>query len=83
MNIGDRVFWQSQSAGHRTTKQGVILAIVPANVSPRYHRPDGYREPPNGFGMSRDHESYLIKVDGKGRTLYWPRVKYLRKEGAQ
>lgn len=78
MKIGDRVEWTSQSASFRTTKRGEIVAVVPAETPPERCVPDGYRcGSPAGFGMSRDHESYLVKVDGKGRGLYWPRVKHL------
>ena len=79
MQIGDRVEWTSQSASYRTTKRGEIVAVVPAETPPEQCLPDGMRcGSPTGFGMRRDHESYLVKVDGKGRGLYWPRVKHLR-----
>ena len=78
MKVGDRVEWTSQSAGFRTPKRGVIVAVVPADVKPERCVPDGYRcGSPSGFGMMRGHESYLVKVDGKGRRLYWPRVRHL------
>ena len=79
MKVGDRVEWTSQSASYRTTKRGVIVAVVTAETPPEQCIPDGYRcGSPSGFGMRRDHDSYLVKVDGKGRGLYWPRVRHLR-----
>ena len=78
MKIGDRVEWTSQSGSYRRTKNGVILAVVPAQTPPDRCVPQGYRcGSPAGFGMRRDHESYLVKVEGKGRGLYWPRVRHL------
>jgi len=84
MKPGDRVKWTSQSAGFTTTKRGVIVAIVPAGVMPEDCVPAGYRcHGPEGFGMARDHESYLVKVDGKGKGLYWPRVCHLHVSNAE
>lgn len=78
MRVGDRVEWTSQSGSYRTTKRGEIVAVVPAETAPERCMPDGYHcGSPTGFGMRRSHESYLVKVDGKGRGLYWPRVKHL------
>jgi hypothetical protein len=83
MQIGDRVEWTSQSASFRTTKHGEIVAVVPAETPPERCIPGGMRcGSPTGFGMHRDHESYLVKVDGKGFGLYWPRVKHLRLSNA-
>ena len=83
MKVGDRVEWTSQSASYRTTKRGVIVAVVTAETPPEQCIPDGYRcGSPSGFGMRRDHDSYLVKVDGKGRGLYWPRVRHLRLSNA-
>jgi hypothetical protein len=79
MQIGDRVEWTSQSARFRTTKRGEIVAVIPPETPPGQCLPDGFRcGSPTGFGMRRNHESYLVKVDGKGRGLYWPRVRHLR-----
>jgi len=33
-----------------------------------------------GYGIPRNHESFLVKVDGRGRGLYWPRVKDVERE---
>lgn len=68
---------------------GVIVAVVPAEVCPngRFGRkgntpdvlvPEGFRL--DSDGLARDHESYLVQVDGKGKNLYWPRVKQLALE---
>lgn len=79
MKIGDRVEWESQSSSFTTVKRGSIVAIVPVGAQADKCLPAGFRcNSTSGYGLSRDHESYLIQVDGKGRSLYWPRVKYLR-----
>lgn len=75
-HVGDMVEWTSQSSGTRKKKIGTICAVIPAEK-----RPDPYvgrsvvALPGGGFGMPRDHKSYLVLV---GNKLYWPRVKYLR-----
>lgn len=77
MKVGDKVEWESQSSGFKTKKVGTIRVVVPPyDVADRYI--------PKGntswrMGLSRDHESYLVKVEGKGNRLYWPLVKYLKK----
>jgi len=72
MNIGDLVQWNSQSHGSVTNKQGPIIAIVPPGMAPEI--PEGYRA--SGiFGMSRNHQSYLV---GVGTVAYWPRVTHLK-----
>lgn len=79
MKIGTRVTWKSQSQAFIKKKVGVIIAVVPAGKSPHDYIPQGYRcNSSDGFGLSRNHESYLVKVDGKGKRLYWPRVSYLK-----
>lgn len=68
--VGDRVEWTSQSAGCTRTKAGTVETVVPAGcIVPKLSCN------PNP-GACRDHESYLVRV--KGRGLYWPRVKALR-----
>ena len=79
MKKGDRVTWTSQSRGSRTVKFGRIVAVVPPKMPAWRFAPAGFRSgSPLGFGMVRNHETYLIKVDGKGRGLYWPRVTHLK-----
>ena len=65
--VGDEVAWTSQSAGFRTLKVGRVVQVVPQRGDP-----EGVRNP----GTWRDHESYVVRV--KGRGLYWPRVSLLR-----
>lgn len=80
-SIGDRVTWTSQSASYRTTKRGAIVAIVPAFEDAHDYIPVEFRcNSSDGFGSRRKHASYLIRVDGKGRKLYWPRIIHLKKE---
>lgn len=80
LDVGDRVMWESQSCSYTTAKTGAVVVVVPADWNPsKLCENAGYR--PNtktGFGCSRDHRSYLIKVDGKGDRLYWPRVRHLK-----
>ncbi len=74
MKIGDQVEWTSQAGGYTRTKRGEIVAVVPANTMPEMRKVSRY-----GGGMARGHESYLVKVPGKG--TYWPRVPALRLVG--
>ena len=79
--LGDSVKWTSQAGGVSKTKVGTVVAIIPADKYPvgeiekfsdcisRY-----------GGGLSRNHTSYLVKVELGGRKkprIYWPRVKAL------
>lgn len=81
MKIGTRVTWESQSSSFTKKKVGEVIAVVPAGASPNDYIPEGFiTNSPDGFGFSRKHESYLIKVDGRGKRLYWPRVKHLKVE---
>jgi len=83
MKQGDRVQWTSQSAGVTTTKRGVIVAVIPPGMEPEMYMTAEYHcGSPDGFGMRRYHESYLVKVDGKGNGLYWPRVCHLHVSNA-
>lgn len=80
MKVGETVGWVSQSGGFKTKKVGTIMVVVPANVNPAKMIPEGYGcNSKSGYGIARDHESYLVKVVGKGRKLYWPMVKNLKK----
>jgi hypothetical protein len=64
--LNDRVWWESQSAGRWKRKEGRVVQVVAPKADPV-----GVRNP----GMSRDHESYVVSVRGRGR--YWPRVSVL------
>lgn len=78
--VSDRVKWVSQSAGRETVKKGVVVAVVPPSARPEAYIPDGMRRnSTNGYGRSRPHTTYLIKVTGKGSMVYWPRVHCLEK----
>jgi uncharacterized protein YgiB involved in biofilm formation len=71
--LGDTVQWESQSGGYYgKVKRGVIVQVVKAGEVPD---PGTMRVIGAGFGMSRKHESYLVKV---GNVAYWPRVNHLR-----
>lgn len=79
--VGQRVTWTSQSASFKKVKHGEIVAIVPPGICPHDCIPEGFKcGSSSGFGLPRKHESYLVKVDGKGRRVYWPLVKYLQPE---
>lgn len=77
--LGDRVEWESQSAGSMVKKSGVVVAINPPggieHVKTKWKL--------NGAGHSRNHESYIIsvkvgKTDKAKPKYYWPRVSALR-----
>lgn len=77
--LGDRVEWESQSAGSMVKKIGVVVAINPPggieHVKVKWKL--------NGAGYARDHESYIIavkvgKTDKAKPKHYWPRVSALR-----
>jgi hypothetical protein len=80
--IGDQVTWSSQSRGVRTTKTGMVIARILTGRLPLKaiaKLADRYTSRYGG-GMSRDHVSYLVGVDGQnGRKpeLYWPLVTVL------
>jgi hypothetical protein len=76
--IGDRVTWESQSAGYSKKKSGVVVAVVPPRQLVNDRIPCGFRLK-SVPGMYREHESYLIRV-GTSASLYWPRVALLHKE---
>lgn len=71
---GDIVTWTSQSQGYTRTKTGKIVAVVQAGQEPLTKVPEGCSLGKPGW--VRDHESYLVQVDGKKR-LYWPLVSKL------
>ncbi len=85
MKEGDRVRWQSQAQGYHVVKEGIVVAVIPAGRLPdRDVFPSLYKN--SGVGMSRDHESYVIKArqlcrDGRtpksGNRIYWPRASAL------
>ena len=76
---GDIVRWTSQAAGVRNVKEGVVVEVLDEGQVPEHK----IRWP----GMSRNHESYLIKarvvesngtpVEGRRVKYYWPKVKNL------
>lgn len=71
--LGDCVYWESQAGGFTKKKIGVVDQVVPIGKIPNAK---AYRILGTGFGMSRNHESYAVKVVN---VLYWPRVSALRK----
>lgn len=79
MKVGDKVEWASQSGGFKTKKVGTIAVVVPFLTPPDKYIPLEYPYSLGMYGLARDHESYLVKVEGKGNRLYWPLVKYLKK----
>jgi len=70
--VGDEVEWTSQAAGITRTKRGTVIEVVPAGQFPS-------RKPGRNdlACLSRDHDSYVVSV--KGRGTYWPRASQLRK----
>ena len=80
MKYGDLVEWTSQSGGYKKTKRGFIVAVVPPFCMAHRFVPIDYRKGAFNWGMHRNHESYIVKVSGRGipTKLYWPRVAYLK-----
>lgn len=79
--IGDKVTWTSSSNGTTKTKTGAIVDVIPPKGRiPEIHREFGLE----GYGMPRDHESYVVHVPGKTDKAkgkrYWPLVNKLRKK---
>lgn len=81
--VGSKVAWVSQSAGTSKEKHGEVINVIPAGEKPGAQlylsRLQSYSRPGGGFGLPRDHESYLVEVrEGKRKPkLYWPRVAAL------
>lgn len=76
-NVGDRVEWESQSGGHYATKIGDIVQVVKAGDTPGLAGDTcgTLHVSGVGYGMARNHVSYLVRVENTG---YWPRVKHLK-----
>ena len=64
--IGQTVTWTSSNL----EKTGEIVAVVPAGERPSTDLTPKVKDP----GVPRDHESYVVKANGKH---YWPRVSLL------
>jgi len=67
-NMGDKVQWDSHSAGYVKHKEGNIVEVVPAGAHPTT------KWTPSYVGV-RKYESYVVQVKSK---LYWPLVLYLK-----
>lgn len=77
-DIGEEVQWTSQAGGVSKTKVGVIAQVVQAKAYPdRMGFPGLYKN--SGIGMHRDHDSYVVLVNGKA---YWPVAKRLSRTTA-
>jgi len=74
-SVGDYVQWYSQAGGRGKHKIGRVLAVIPAGQHVLDYLPAGLSIK-YGYGMPRNHESYLVQV-GMGIRLYWPRVSQL------
>lgn len=80
IEIGDKVRWTSSG----TQKRGTILAIVPSGLKPA----DMGFPKAGGGGMSRNHESYVVKgrrLNSKGEetgstSLYWPHSSLIERD---
>lgn len=77
MKVGDKVTWTSQANANRRTKTGTIIAVVPAKEDPRKYIPDSFPKD-QGFGFSRNHESYIVLLERGRSVLFWPRVCHLK-----
>jgi hypothetical protein len=77
-NVNDQVEWASQAAGYKKTKQGRVLAVVPAGKTPRDLGVTIKDDP----GSARTEASYIVEVQRpRSVKLYWPRVSGLRLVG--
>lgn len=68
---GERVTWTSQAGGRETKKTGEIVAVVPVGKTPGSIDRERFKK----FTTARQHESYIVDVDGE---LYWPVVSRLK-----
>ena|SRR3990167_3829641 len=91
--VGDRVKWTSQANGTTSTKQGIVVAVIPAGKELwRILDQDGFLRGEYGIStlecrsMPRTAESYLVAVQASAKirkrkakqTLYHPKVGLLR-----
>lgn len=77
--LRDTVTWDSQSGGFKKQKLGKIIIVVPANEDLHDYLPTDYLPiGSDGFGLPRNHETYLVQIDNSKR-LYWPRASALSK----
>ena len=80
--VGNKVQWSSQAAGHIKVKEGIVARIVPVDVVPQNMINGSELEHISRQfdGMARNHESYLVVVTGPkgGKNLYWPRVSSIK-----
>jgi hypothetical protein len=71
--VNDAVRWVSSN----TPKEGVIVGVVPAGRLPC----DVGFKTLGDTALSRDHESYVVRGQARGRapTMYWPLVSLLHR----
>lgn len=77
--LNNKVKWTSSSNGTTKTKVGVIVDVIPPKGRiAETHREFGLE----GYGLPRDHESYVVHVAGKTAKAkgkrYWPLVNKLK-----
>ncbi len=88
-SVGDRVRWKSASGGYVKEKHGVVVCIVPKGEKASTYATQcaeemGMKYPDFGFGLPREHDSYIVHVPGmtprgKGK-LYFPLVQKLEND---
>ena len=81
--FGQLVEWESQSSSSLRKKCGIVIATVTPFADPLDYIPETPHRRLGCFGISRNHESYLVSVrggrNGNGKPiLYWPRVCHLK-----
>lgn len=88
--VGERVSWKSGAGGHMKEKYGVVVQIVPPNVSPtrfihKRKTPDDKTlyelyniRPMSECGYDRSHESYLIAVEQPSNSRKKPKLHWPR-----
>jgi hypothetical protein len=91
--IGDRVKWTNGGSGHKRTKRGIVLQVIPADEF--WSRLGAVVSCKEKFGKepafaavqpvkARKHESYLVivppKTEGRAPRLYWPFTSKLERD---
>ena len=83
--VGDAVTWTSSAGGGTKTKDGTIVAVIPAGKVAgdwlRKNKFDRSKYAVSSFGWSRNHESYIVSVEQGGKAkpkLYHPVAALLK-----
>lgn len=80
-NVGDLIEWRSHAHGNWRTKIGIVMKIIPKQVSPTHFTDQGTLWKIDSPGAARNHETYIIALPhpDKPTEFFWPRVGQLKK----